>query len=222
MDGEPQGGAGRAAADLAAAPDADLVAGVRAGDRRAFAALVERHGGPLLRLAGLFLRDPSAAEEIVQDTWVAVLDGLSGFEGRSSFKTWLFRILANRARTRAVRDRRLVPFSSLAQAEGDEPAVEPERFRARGHWADPPVAWNEETPERLALGAETRGVLEEAIGALPPAQRAVLVLRDFEGLATDEICGLLDLTEGNQRVLLHRARSRVRGALERYARGRRR
>jgi RNA polymerase sigma-70 factor (ECF subfamily) len=222
MDRDSQGATPRAAAGPGAS-DAELVAGVRSGDRRAFAALVERHGGPLLRLAGVFLRDATAAEEIVQDTWLAVLDGLGRFEGRSSFKTWLFQILANRARTRAVRDRRFVPFSALASAEGDDdPAVEPGRFAAHGHWADPPAAWSDETPERLALGAETRGVLEEAIRALPPAQRAVLVLRDVEGLATDEICNLLEVTETNQRVLLHRARSRVRSALERYAKGRRR
>jgi RNA polymerase sigma-70 factor (ECF subfamily) len=152
---------------------------------------------------------------------MAVLEGLDGFEGRATFKTWLYRILANRARTRAVREGRSVPFSALADAGGEEHAVDPERFDAAGMWRDPPVAWTDETPERLALEAETRRVMEAAVQALPPAQRAVLVLRDEEGLETAEICNLLDLTVTNQRVLLHRARTRVRQALEEHMRGER-
>jgi RNA polymerase sigma-70 factor (ECF subfamily) len=159
------------------------------------------------------------AEEVVQETWMAVLEGLDGFEGRASFKTWLYRILANRARTRAVREGRSVPFSALAETEGDEHAVDPERFDAAGMWRDPPGGWTDETPERLALEAETRGVMEAAVAALPPAQRAVLVLRDEDGLETEEICNLLGLTVTNQRVLLHRARTRVRKALEEHMRG---
>jgi RNA polymerase sigma-70 factor (ECF subfamily) len=199
--------------------DPELVRRVRAGDRTAFAALVRRHGGALQRFARLFVRDPSTAEEVVQDAWIAVLEGLDGFEGRASFKTWLFRILANRARTRAVREGRSVPFSALAETERDERALDPERFDASGHWRDPPVGWSDETPERLALEAETRAVMEAAVAALPPAQRAVLVLRDEDGLETEEICNLLGLTVTNQRVLLHRARTRVRQALERHVRG---
>ncbi len=199
--------------------DSELVRRVRAGDRSAFAGLVRRHGGALLRFARLFVRETSAAEEVVQDTWMAVLEGLDGFEGRASFKTWLYRILANRARTRAVREGRTVPFSALAETEGDEHAVDPERFDAGGMWRDPPVGWTDETPERLALEAETRQVMEAAVQALPPAQRAVLVLRDEDGLETEEICNLLDLTVTNQRVLLHRARTRVRQAIEEHMRG---
>ncbi len=199
--------------------DSELVRRVRAGDRSAFAGLVRRHGGALLRFARVFVREPSAAEEVVQDTWMAVLEGLDGFEGRASFKTWLYRILANRARTRAVREGRSVPFSALAETEGDEHAVDPERFDAGGMWRDPPVGWTDETPERLALEAEIRQVMEAAVQALPPAQRAVLVLRDEDGLETEEICNLLDLTVTNQRVLLHRARTRVRQALETHMRG---
>jgi RNA polymerase sigma-70 factor (ECF subfamily) len=201
------------------ADDAELVSRVQAGDRGAFAGLVRRHGGGLLRFARLFVRESSAAEEVVQDTWMAVLEGVDGFEGRASFKTWLYRILANRARTRAVREGRTTPFSALAEKEGDEHAVDPGRFDADGMWRDPPAGWTEETPERLALAAETRAVMEAAVQALPAAQRAVLVLRDQDGLGTEEICNLLDLTVTNQRVLLHRARARVRQALEEHMRG---
>jgi RNA polymerase sigma-70 factor (ECF subfamily) len=201
------------------ADDAELVTRVQAGDRSAFAGLVRRHGGTLLRFARLFVRESSAAEEVVQDTWMAVLEGVDAFEGRASFKTWLYRILANRARTRAVREGRTIPFAALAEKEGDEHAVDPGRFDADGMWRDPPVGWTEETPESLALAAETRAVMEAAVQALPPAQRAVLVLRDEDGLETDEICNLLGLTVTNQRVLLHRARARVRQALEEHMRG---
>ncbi len=199
--------------------DAGLVSRVLAGDRTSFAGLVRRHGGALLRFARVFVRDEAVAEEVVQDTWMAVLEGLDEFEGRASFKTWLFRILANRARTRAVREGRSVPFSALERAEDGESAVEPERFDAAGMWRDPPVAWTDETPERLALAAESRAVMEAAVAALPPVQRAVLVLRDEDGLETEEICNLLGLTVTNQRVLLHRARTRVRQALEEHAKG---
>ncbi len=198
--------------------DAELVRRVRAGDRTAFAGLVRRHGGPLLRFARVFVKEGAVAEEVVQDAWMAVLEGLDAFEGRSSFKTWLYRIVANRARTRAAREGRSVPFSALPAAD-DEPAVDPARFDAAGEWRDPPASWTEETPERLALEAETRAVMEAAVAALPAAQRAVLVLRDEDGLETEEICNLLGLTVTNQRVLLHRARARVRQALEAHMRG---
>jgi RNA polymerase sigma-70 factor (ECF subfamily) len=210
---------GHAEGHAAGLDDTELVRRVRAGDRSAFAGLVRRHGGALLRFARLFVRESSAAEEVVQDTWMAVLEGLDGFEGRASFKTWLYRILSNRARTRAVREARSVPFSALAETENDEHAVDPERFDAGGMWRDPPVGWTDENPERLALEAETRAVMEAAVQALPSAQRAVLVLRDEDGLETEEICNLLDLTVTNQRVLLHRARTRVRQALEEHMRG---
>lgn len=204
---------------MAGLDDAALVRRVQGGDRAAFAGLVRRHGGALLRFTRLFVREESVAEEVVQETWMAVLEGLDGFEGRASFKTWLYRILANRARTRAVREGRSVPFSALVEADGDEQGVRPERFDAAGRWRDPPVGWTDETPERLALDAETRGVMAAAVAALPPAQRAVLVLRDEDGLETAEICNLLGVTVTNQRVLLHRARTRVRQALEAHVRG---
>ncbi len=212
---------GVAQGQAAGLDDSELVRRIQAGDGGAFAALVRRHGGALLRFARVFVRDQPVAEEVVQETWMAVLEGLDAFEGRASFKTWLFRILANRARTRAVRESRSVPFSALAEAEGDEYAVDPERFDAGGMWREPPIGWTDENPERLALEAETRAVMEAAVQALPAAQRAVLVLRDEDGLETEEICNLLELTVTNQRVLLHRARTRVRQALEEHMRGER-
>ena len=200
-----------------------LLAGLRAGDERAFRELVERYDRSLLRVAMLFVATRADAEEIVQETWLAVLAGVERFERRSSLKTWLFRILTNRAKTRAVREARSVPFSALVarEAGGDEPAVPPERFlpidhpRWPGHWAAAPRSWAD-TPEQRLLSAETRGVIETAIQALPPVQRAVISLRDVEGWESEEVCGALELSEGNQRVLLHRARSRVRAALDEY------
>ncbi len=196
-----------------------LIRRILAGDREAFASLVDRWGGRLLRLALLFVKDRAAAEEVVQDTWTGVLEGLGGFEGRSSLKTWIFRILINRARTRATRDARSVPFSALAGAEDDDPAVDPERFDHRGHWADSQAGWDEESPEKLALRGETMAALEKAVAALPPGQRTVLTLRDVEGMEADDVCNVLGITATNQRVLLHRARSRVRRALDRHLRG---
>jgi len=193
----------------------ELLARLRQGDRAAFAALVGRHGGALLRLARTFTRDLPTAEELVQDAWVAALDGLDGFEGRASLRTWLLHIVTNKARTRLVREGRSVPFSSLATpGSGDEPAVDPDRFDEGGAWRAPPELWTEENPERLAQDAQTRAALERAIAALPEAQRAVITLRDVEELETEEICGMLGISVGNQRVLLHRARARVREALE--------
>jgi RNA polymerase sigma-70 factor (ECF subfamily) len=191
---------------------------LRAGESAAFTELVGRHGGALLRLATTFLKDRSVAEEVVQDTWLAALDGLDAFEGRSSLRTWLFSILANRARTRAVREGRSVPWSSL-EGETDGPAVDPSRFHADGHWIEAQRRWSEEDPERLVAGAQTRATIERAIAALPPAQRAVVVLRDVEGLETEEICNLLGLSVTNQRVLLHRARARLREGLAEYLGG---
>ena len=204
----------------ASGDERDLILRLRAGDRAAFTALVSSHGAALLRLATTFVKDRSIAEEIVQDAWVAALESLDGFEGRASLRTWLLHIVANKARTRLTRDKRTVPFSAFAAPDdGDDPAVSPERFDERGMWKDPPGPWSEENPERLAHGKETRAVLERAIAALPEAQRAVITLRDIEGLETEEICNLLGVTVSNQRVLLHRARSKVREALEKHMTG---
>jgi RNA polymerase sigma-70 factor, ECF subfamily len=196
--------------------DAALLARLRAGDRAAFATLVGRHAGSLLRLAQSLVRVRAVAEEVVQETWMGALTGIDAFEGRSSLRTWLFRILLNKARTRWVREGRTVPFSALAgPGDGDPPAVDALRFDVHDAWRAPPTAWTEEDPERLAMGAETRAAIEAAIRELPEGQRAVMTLRDLEGLETEEICNLLAITVTNQRVLLHRARAKVRQALER-------
>jgi len=206
----------------ASAQERELVGALRRGDEAAFARLVTTLQRSMLRLAMLHVGDRAVAEEVVQDAWVGVLRQLDRFEGRSTLKTWVLRIVGNRAKTRAVRERRGVPFSALPGAgpEADEPAVDPDRFlpaghRWAGHWATPPASWRDLPEERL-LAAETMAEVERAVATLPAAQRAVLVLRDVEGLTAAEACQLLGLTEGNQRVLLHRGRSRVRAALERY------
>lgn len=149
---------------------------------------------------------------------MAVLSGIDRFEGRSSLKTWVFRILINRAKTRGVRDARSVPFSALGDegASADGPAVDPDRFDPAGMWALPPRRWDDDTPERVALIEEARAHMERAVEALPPRQRMVLVLRDVEGLEAEEVCNMMEIAETNQRVLLHRARSAVHRALERY------
>jgi len=197
-----------------------LVAALRRGDEAAFVQLVERYGASLLRLARTFVRDRAVAEEVVQETWLAVLSGIDRFEGRSSLKTWIFQILSNRAKTRAVREHRSAPFSALAgDGEDDEAAVDADRFRAEGrwvgHWAAAPSDWSHLPEERL-LGQETLARVNDAIQTLPPRQAEVLVLRDVEGWDPDEVCAALGITDGNQRILLHRARSKVRAALERY------
>jgi len=188
------------------------------GDEASFEELVRRFHGPMLRLACGFVRDRAVAE---QDAWVGVLKGLSGFEGRAALKTWIFRIVVNRARTRGSREARSVPFSGLENAGlqgsgmqgADEAAVDPSRFDERGMWSQPPSAWQAETPESLMVAQETGRVIEAAIAAMPPNQRIVLTLRDIEGLSSEEVCNLLAITETNQRVLLQRARSRVHKAL---------
>jgi RNA polymerase sigma-70 factor (ECF subfamily) len=198
--------------------DGPLVARLRDGDESAFAELIDRYGATMLRVAQMFVRDRASAEEVVQETWLAVLNGIDRFEGRSSLKTWLFRILTNRAKTRGQRDGRMVPFSSLAGAgEEDEPSVDPDRFLGPdspfpGAWAAPPRAW----PEDTVLEHETLGVIQTAMEELPEAQREVIRLRDVEGWSPMEVADALEISDGNQRVLLHRARSKVRAAIEMY------
>jgi RNA polymerase sigma-70 factor (ECF subfamily) len=194
----------------------DLLEQLLAGDEAAFESLVARHHGPMLRVARIFLSKPDVAEEVVQETWLVVLRGLAGFEGRSSLKTWIFRILANRARTRAARDARVVPFAELASTEDDDgvEAVLERRFTADGRWQDPPLDWQVHSPEALVLRREAMDHLGHALEQLPPAQRTVVTLRDVEGWTALEVCAALQITEANQRVLLHRARTRLRRALE--------
>jgi RNA polymerase sigma-70 factor (ECF subfamily) len=199
--------------------DAVLVPALRAGDADAFAWLLDRYSAPLSRLARSYVSNAAAADEAVQETWLAVITGLERFEQRSSLKTWLYRILANVARAKGVKEHRSIPFASLGpELDNDEPAVDPARFRGPaerwpGHWAAPPVPWDE-IPEQRLLGGETITAVAHAIAALPPNQRAVITLRDVEGWDPDEVCNALELSDTNQRVLLHRARSKVRRALE--------
>ncbi len=210
------GGSGLMPAATPALAEQELIEGLRQGSEAAFEALVTRYHGALLRVALVFVRDHAVAEEVVQETWVAVLDGLRRFEGRSSLRTWLFAILSNRARTRAVREQRSMPFSALDDPESGERAVESSRFTAEGMWAVPPASWGADNPEERLLRQETMAVLEAALAELPPHQRAVVTLRDVEGLNSADVCHVLQVSEANQRVLLHRARCRLRAALERY------
>ena len=190
--------------------DHGLLERLRAGDEDAFRTLVERHDPALRRVARTFVRTGSAADEVVQETWLAVVRGLRDFEGRSSLRTWIFGILVNQARSRAVRDVRSVPFSALEQDDG--PAVEPAAFAADGRWTSAPTRLDSD-PETGMLAAELREHLLQAVDDLSPAQRAVITLRDLVGAPAAEVCELLELSEVNQRVLLHRARARVRAAL---------
>jgi RNA polymerase sigma-70 factor, ECF subfamily len=188
-------------------PDADLVARVRAGDERAFVELVSRYNSTLLRLARGYVASAAVAEEVAQDTWLAVLRGLDGFAARSSFRTWLLRILVNRARATGVREYRSTPIEDAG------PAVDSGRFDSTGTWASPPQHWVEESDDRLSA-ASMAAPISAVLEALPQRQRAVMVLRDVNGLGSEEVCAILEISEANQRVLLHRGRSRLRQAIE--------
>lgn len=210
----------QAAAYVLSHEDLALVVALRDGDEAAFVELVRRYRSQMLQVARLYVPTLAVAEEVVQETWLGVLNGIARFQGRSSFKTWLFRILTNTAQTRAVRERRTVPFSSLAQTEleAGEASVDPDRFIPQGerwasYWATSPQAFDAQ-PEGRLMSSETVDVARAAIDELPPAQRAVITMRDVVGFSPDEVCAALELSEGNQRVLLHRARAKVRRALE--------
>jgi RNA polymerase sigma-70 factor, ECF subfamily len=199
--------------------DAQLVEALRAGDEDAFARLVREYQPSLVQVARIYVSSQAAAEEVAAETWLAVLNGLDRFEGRSSLRTWIFRILTNIAKTRGQRDGRTLPFSALEDpGRVPEAALDADRFldpehpRWPGHWAVRPEPW----PEDAVIAAETQARLAEAIEALPPAQRAVISLRDVEGWSSEEVRNALELSETNQRVLLHRARAKVRRALESY------
>jgi len=203
--------------------DEEFVDALRRGEETAFAVLLDRYYGPMLRLAMTQIPNRTQAEDIVQEAWLGVVQGIHRFESRSSLRTWISHILLNIARTRARRERRSVPFSAL-EGTGDEapgPSVAPGRFlpdnhqRWPRHWAVPPRSWGPSPEERL-LSKETQVVIERAIAALPETQRAVITLRDIQGVTSPEAANLLGITEGHQRVLLHRARSKVRGVLEEY------
>lgn len=205
---------GRASTTTAVSDDAAVVARLLAGDEAAFDTLVSAYQGSMLRVARVFLSKPDVAEEVVQETWLAVLRGLRAFEGRASLKTWIFRILANRARSRATREARVVPFAELASADDEQSDADLERrFSADGQWTDPPTDWRVHSPEALVLRQEVMQHLLTALEALPPAQRTVVTLRDVDGWSSEDVCESLEISEGNQRVLLHRARTRLRAAL---------
>jgi RNA polymerase sigma-70 factor (ECF subfamily) len=203
------------------ADDAALLVGLRSRDERAFDALLGRYRAPLLRLARQYVPTHAIAEEVVQDTFLAVFTGIDRFEGRSSFKTWLYRILLNIARTRGVREQRSVPFASAgATLTSDGEPLEAEWFLDRGedrkrHWKSAPSRWDG-LPEERALAGEIREVLERALEAMPDAQREVVVMRDVLGASGEEACNALGITETNQRVLLHRGRTRLRAAFDSY------
>lgn len=197
--------------------DATLVKALVAREPAAFEYLLDRYQSQLVRLAMQYVPSRAIAEEVVQDTWLAVIKGIDRFEGRSSLKTWLFRVMVNIARTRGVREQRAIPFASVTD-DDHEPAVPASRFRrfgrAAGTWKRPPVAWPE--AEQRALDEEATRFVHAAIDGLPPAQREVITMRDVLGWSSAEVCVALDLADGNQRVLLHRARSKVRASLERH------
>lgn len=214
-----------AASGNPSAEELRLIEGLRQKEESAFVALVERHQGMLKRVARAYVASDAVAEEVVQETWLAVLEGIGRFEGRSSLKTWIFRILANRAQTRGEREARTVPFSALATEEAgrNEPAVPVDRFRAAsdpypGHWTVPLPRWGDD-PEKWVTSNETLAYLNRAVESLPQAQRTVVMLRDFQEWTAEEVCAALGLTEANQRVLLHRGRSKLRGALEKHFAG---
>lgn len=200
----------------------ELIAGLRRREEAAFSRLVARYHNSLLRIARMYVRTQDVAEEVVQETWLGVLKGLQNFEGRCSLKTWVFQILINRAKTRGERESRSIPFSALPDLDAAaEPSVDPDRFLPAshpewpGHWSQPPQSWGD-SPEKILLSSETRQFLQQAIDALPPSQREVITLRDVNQWSSEEVCNALRISETNQRVLLHRARSAVRRALEIY------
>ncbi len=214
MDGEKH------ATTIMALPDHELIARLRAGDETTFAQLVEHYNASMVRIAAIYVNEFAVAEEVVQDTWIAVLKGLDRFEGRSSFKTWIFTILSNRAKTRATRESRYVPLELSDEPDDSDsgmPHFHPPNTPYAGSWADGsiPHIW-ESVPETQLLGQETRSIIFRTIEALSPNQQQVIRLRDVDGFSAEEVCNMLQLSESNQRVLLHRARERVRQALDSY------
>ena len=209
------------------ATDDKLVAALRNGDEGAFAALIDMYHASMVRVAMIYTGDRAQAEDVAQETWIAVLKGIGRFEGRSALKTWIFSILANRAKTKSQRERRSITFSDLSHAGDDanefEPTVDPTCFADDGWWRDEthPHSWADahESPDVAYLSAEMRARAQQAIDALPPNQRQVITFRDVEGWSSQEVCNILGVSESNQRVLLHRARAKVRQMLDTYING---
>ena len=199
--------------------DEQTLAALRAGDERTFRELIARTYPMMKRVARAHVASDAVAEEIVQETWMAIVTGIDRFEGRSALGTWIFSILTNQAKTHSARERRALPFSCVAPGDAEESAVDPDRFQRDddawpGHWATPPRPWQK--PERRLLSLEAREHLKAALTRLPDRQRTIVGLRDVEGHSAEEVCDLLGLSQENQRVLLHRGRSRLRAALEEY------
>lgn len=214
-----------ATSDAVGLDESELIGLLRAGDESAFVTLVERYNAGMIRIARLYVRDRSLAEEVAQEAWLGVLRGLDHFQARSSLKTWIFRIVLNCARTRADREQRSIPFSAAGEAltEGAEPAMDSSRFRGpddpyHGGWVSFPPSWGQ-APEQRVLSGEVRRLIHAAVDQLAPAQREVVVLRDVQGWTAEEVCQVLHLSESNQRVLLHRGRSKLRCALAHYLTG---
>jgi RNA polymerase sigma-70 factor (ECF subfamily) len=204
-------------------PESRLIANLKRGDEAAFNSLVNKNHGALIRMALRYVADREVAEEVVQDTWIAVINGIKQFEGRSSLSTWIFSILIHKAKDRGVRESKHINFSALEShespdSEGSEEAVDPSRFHVSGefagHWALPPQPWDEQTPERLLASKQAFAALSQALDELPSSLREVILLKDVENLESDEICERLNITETNLYVRLHRARERVRSAVE--------
>ncbi len=206
----------RRATARGSSPNLKVLARLRAVDESIISELVRQYHRPLLRFALGFLRSEALAEEVVQDTWAAVVDGLASFEGRSSAELWIFRILANRAKARARREACSVPFSALEPCGSDDAALDPTRFFIDGHWVESPRSFTEENPEKQLIHKEAMSCLERSLRQLPLNQRAVVTLRDVQGMGSDEVCNLLGIRRINQRVLLHRARLKLRRALEEH------
>lgn len=201
--------------------EVSLLAALRDGDEDAFREVLRLHHAGMVRMARSFVHSQAVAEEVAQEVWASVVQGIDRFEGRSSLKTWLYRILVKRAISRAEKEGRSVPFSAIGADDGED-VVDPSRFSATGHWSSPdaaPKRWDDDTPERLALSAESRRIIESTIESLPPNQRAVITMRDLQGWDSKDVCNILEVSETNQRVLLHRARAKVRAALETYLEG---
>ncbi len=201
-----------------------LLVRLRRGEEGAFDEVVTKHHGALIRMAMGYVGDREVAEEVVQDTWMAVIQGLSRFEGRSSLRTWIFGIMIHKAKDRGVRENRHTTFSSFESVDDGDETVDPSRFYQSGewvgHWAVPPQPWDEQTPEKLLASQQAVGAMQRSIDALPPTLKDVLILRDVEGIEAKEACNILKITETNLYVRLHRARERVRQAVETYLDGR--
>lgn len=204
--------------------DHSLIVRLRKGDEGAFDELVNKHHGALIRMALGHVADREVAEEVVQDTWMAVIEGLTRFEGRSSLRTWIFGILIHKAKDRGVREKRHITFSDFESKDDEQDeAVDPSRFQQSGewagHWAFPPQPWDDQTPEKLLASQQAVNAMNRAIDSLPQTLKDVLIIRDIEGVEAKEACELLKITETNLYVRLHRARERVRRAVEVYLEG---